>query len=68
MTSTTTSTETVTTSTGKTLRVRVAPVGTNHGSVGQLVARNGRVVWEGDVFASGSQRCAEQAREAAAKL
>lgn len=42
--------QTVATASGKILTARVARVGTNHGYCGQLVARNGRVVWEGDVL------------------
>lgn len=59
--------QTVTTRTAKTLRARAAKVGVNHGYCGQLVARNGRVMWEGDVFAA-REAALSQALDAAAKL
>lgn len=37
----------VLTPTGRTVLVRVRPVGQAHGCVGQIVSRNGRVLWEG---------------------
>jgi len=49
----------ITTKTGRTLRIRVTTVGTNHGYWADLVARNGRLVEE--VGCYGSREAAERA-------
>ena len=55
----TTTNTTITTKTGRTLRIRIQPVGNNHGVWADLVARNGRVVSE--VGCYGTREAAETA-------
>jgi hypothetical protein len=58
---------TITTKSGRILRIVVSPIGVNHGYWADLIARNGRLVAEVGCF--GSREQAEiYAREAAARI
>jgi hypothetical protein len=54
-----TTTNTITSKSGRTLRIRVMRVGVNHGFWSELIALNGRVV--ADVGTYGTREAAEQA-------
>jgi hypothetical protein len=51
----------------RTVKIHVAPTGRNFGVVGQLRARNGRVIWESDVLPRGFEAAAREAAAAAAE-
>lgn len=55
-------TPTVTTPSGRIVRIRVSPVGQHFGYVARVSARNGRVIHETDVYGSaeGARRTAMQ--------
>lgn len=63
----TTTNTTIITKSGRTLRIRVQPVGSNHGVWADLVARNGRVVCE--IGCYGTREAAEiAAADCAARI
>jgi hypothetical protein len=56
---------TITTKSGKVATIRVRNVGVNFGCVGQIVARNGRVLGESQTRPSRCRCCRQQASRAA---
>lgn len=61
--------ETLTTKTGKTVRIRTRKVGQNFGVCAELVARNGRVIASTDTRPTGCELAAiDDARDLAARI